>query len=134
MEEETVQTVAVDTRIQLPVPTIDLRQSFPVYMSLSQLSYQKKRNSYKRKFVHSASNIKSCNWCRLNRLTINYFENSYALALHRMTWMKGQVLLALFKKTQPFYGPFSGTTQVSRWQKRTYGLYGARGDLQRQTH
>ena len=30
--------------------------------------------------------------------------------------------------TQPFYGPFSGTTWVSRCQKRTSGLYGARGD------
>jgi len=30
---------------------------------------------------------------------------------------------------QPFYGPFSGTTQVSRCQKRTSGLYGAREDL-----
>jgi len=30
--------------------------------------------------------------------------------------------------TQPFYGPFSGTTQVSRCQKRTSGLYGARDD------
>jgi len=35
---------------------------------------------------------------------------------------------------QPFYGPFSGTTQVSWCQKRTSGLYGAREDLQRQTH
>jgi len=30
--------------------------------------------------------------------------------------------------TQPFYSPFSGTTQVSRCQKRTSGLYAARGD------
>jgi len=29
---------------------------------------------------------------------------------------------------QPFYGPFSGTTRVSRCQKRTSGLYGARRD------
>jgi len=29
---------------------------------------------------------------------------------------------------QPFYGPFSGTTQFSRCQKRTSGLYGARED------
>jgi len=29
---------------------------------------------------------------------------------------------------KPFYGPFSGTTWVSRCQKRTSGLYGARGD------
>jgi len=30
--------------------------------------------------------------------------------------------------TRPFYGPFSGTTRVSRCQKRTYGLYGVRED------
>jgi len=30
--------------------------------------------------------------------------------------------------TQPFYGPFTGTTQVSRCQKRTSGLHGARED------
>jgi len=29
---------------------------------------------------------------------------------------------------QPFYGPFSGTTRVSRCQKRTSGLYSARED------
>jgi len=29
---------------------------------------------------------------------------------------------------QPFYGPFSATTRVSRCQKRTSGLYGARED------
>jgi len=29
---------------------------------------------------------------------------------------------------QPFYGTFSGTTRVSRCQKRTSGLYGARED------
>jgi len=29
---------------------------------------------------------------------------------------------------QPFYSPFSGTTRVSQCQKRTSGLYGARGD------
>jgi len=29
---------------------------------------------------------------------------------------------------QPFYGPFSGTTRVSRCQNRTSGLYGARED------
>jgi len=29
---------------------------------------------------------------------------------------------------QPFYGPFSGTTRVTRCQKRTSGLYGARED------
>ena len=36
--------------------------------------------------------------------------------------------------TQLFYGPFYGTTRVSRCQKRTSGLYGAKEDQQRQTH
>ena len=35
--------------------------------------------------------------------------------------------------TQPFYGPFSGTTGVSRCQKRTSGLYGA-GKINRGIH
>jgi len=30
---------------------------------------------------------------------------------------------------QPFYFPFSGTTRVSRYQKRTPGLHGAREKL-----
>jgi len=33
------------------------------------------------------------------------------------------------KYTQPFYGPFSGTTRASRCQqKSSYGLYGTRED------
>jgi len=39
-----------------------------------------------------------------------------------------------FITPQPFYGPFSGTTRVSRCQKRTSGLHGAREGYQRQTH
>jgi len=35
---------------------------------------------------------------------------------------------------QLFYGPFSGTTRLSRCQRRTSGLYGTREDQQRQTH
>jgi len=35
---------------------------------------------------------------------------------------------ALHAIPQPFYGHFSGTTRVSRCQKRTSGLYGARED------
>jgi len=38
-----------------------------------------------------------------------------------------------FRYTQPFYGHFSGTTQVSHRQKRTSGLYGAMEDQQKQT-
>jgi len=41
---------------------------------------------------------------------------------------------AVHLSPQPFYGPFSGTTRVSRCQKRTYsGLHGAREDNKRQT-
>jgi len=36
--------------------------------------------------------------------------------------------LRLTTPPQPFYGPFSGITRVSRCQKRTSGLHGARGD------
>jgi len=35
---------------------------------------------------------------------------------------------ALPSPPQPFYGPFSGTRQVSRCQKRTSGLHDARED------
>jgi len=36
----------------------------------------------------------------------------------------------LTKHTQPFYGPFSGTTQVSQcWKKASSGRYGARWDI-----
>jgi len=44
------------------------------------------------------------------------------------------VNLALHTTATTVYGPFSGTTQVSQCQKRTSGLYGARGHRQRQTH
>jgi len=33
-----------------------------------------------------------------------------------------------YTHTEPFYGPFSRTTRVSRCQKSTSGLYGARED------
>jgi len=44
-------------------------------------------------------------------------------ALFLKTFHKGDVTTTT---PQPFYGPFSGTTRVSRCQKRTSGLYGAR--------
>ena len=36
--------------------------------------------------------------------------------------------LVVLVPPQPFYDPFSGTTRVSRCQKRTSGLYDARED------
>ena len=40
------------------------------------------------------------------------------------TWLNNhQLLHAPPPPPQPFYGPFSGTTRVSRCQKRTSGLY-----------
>jgi len=35
---------------------------------------------------------------------------------------------------QPFYGPFSGTTRMSRCQKRTSGLYSARAEADTPTN
>ena len=50
------------------------------------------------------------------------FDSHYVAALENTT-------------PQPFYGPFSGTTQVSQWQKiASSGLYSAREDNKRQTH
>jgi len=47
----------------------------------------------------------------------------------RLHWRFFWLLITTTTTTpQPFYGPFSGTTRVSRCQKRTSGLYGARGD------
>jgi len=39
-----------------------------------------------------------------------------------------QIIEKITTPPQPFYCPFSGTTQMSRCQKRTSGLYGARED------
>jgi len=50
-------------------------------------------------------------WCRVGHITLTQ-----------------SVYLSTHTDTQPFYGPFSGTTQVSRCQKRISGLYGARED------
>jgi len=46
-------------------------------------------------------------------------------------WMSNycQKLAQTHTHTQPLYGPFSGTTRVSRCQKKSSGLYGARGDM-----
>jgi len=44
------------------------------------------------------------------------------------TQLSHKVLMKNTLPPQPFYGPFSGTTRVSRCQKRTSGLYGVRED------
>jgi len=45
------------------------------------------------------------------------------------------VVVAVHAHIQLFYGPFSGTTWVSRCQKKYFcGLHGARESIQRQTH
>ena len=51
----------------------------------------------------------------------------------RMVQNKSVPLSQTTTQQQPFYGPFSGTTRVSRCQKKTSGLSGAREDQQRQT-
>ena len=82
--------------------------------------------------------------------TFNHNNNKQFLSVLSQCWSRGdrkdispvinqrQLLLVLFHwhdpnwhhttPPQPFYGPFSGTTRVSRCQKRTSGLYGARED------
>jgi len=54
----------------------------------------------------------------------------YVTNIHFASAMQSNHFNSLLYTTspQPFYGPFSGTTQVSRCQKRTSALYGARGD------
>ena len=47
--------------------------------------------------------------------------------LNVLLWRNKWIIL-LTTHTQPFYGPFSRTSRVSRCQKRTSGLYGARED------
>ena len=42
--------------------------------------------------------------------------------------MKALTIPATTITPQPLYGPFSGTNQVSQYQKRTSGLYGAKED------
>jgi len=45
------------------------------------------------------------------------------------------MLIFIITPPQPFYGTFSGTTRVSRCQKKaSSGLCGVREDNKRQTH
>jgi len=58
---------------------------------------------------------RSVNWCNL----ANIIELCGDAAFLKIT---------LTTTPQPFYSPFYGTTRMSRCQKRTSGLYGARED------
>jgi len=60
-------------------------------------------------------------------LTINPY-NSTLLCTIAVVSGCGCCVVFLLQLPQPFYDPFSGTTRVSRCQKRTSGLYGARLD------
>jgi len=56
------------------------------------------------------------------------------LPIYAMTMFQTYpVIFLAVPPLQPFYGPFSGTTRVSRCQKRTSGLYGAR-EINRDRH
>jgi len=46
----------------------------------------------------------------------------------RQSYDHFQNVIPISPPPQPLYGPFSGTTRVSRCQKRTSGLYDARED------
>jgi len=81
-------------------------------------------------------------WCRQTLFLISsalealvmmhYINLRFFITLYYNQWHQSIVMHTGLP--QPFYDPFSGTTQVSRCQKRTSGLYGARRDKQRQTH
>jgi len=68
-------------------------------------------------------------WCcitalpELNQLLLDFISLHDLLYNYHTPWM-----MQLWPRPHPFYGPFSGTTRVSRCQKRTSGLYGARED------
>jgi len=73
---------------------------------------------------------------RLNMMRASSSSSSSTADFHSATEF-GTFSSAVSDTTtpQPFYGPFSGTTQVSRCQKKACsGLYGAREDNKWQTH
>jgi len=50
-------------------------------------------------------------------------------------WQCLTLIMVMTHNPQPFYGPFSGTIRVRRYQKKaSSGRYGARQDNKRQTH
>ena len=59
-----------------------------------------------------------CIICNIQELIIKQFTKNKFLHLT----LKVRMQLT----PQPFYGPFSRTTQVSQWQKKICGPYGAR--------
>jgi len=58
-------------------------------------------------------------YVELHKVQLQHFQNIVIVI--------GTLLIVLIL-IQPFYGPLSGTTQVSRCHKRTNALYGARED------
>ena len=98
----------------------------------------KKKQKLKRKFLLEKDQQRLTR----HRLTVSqwFMTNSQSEMCHtQITAAHWQSILSIYAHchththTQPFYGPFSGTTQVSLCQKRTFGLHGARRDQQRQT-
>jgi len=65
----------------------------------------------------------SANVKQVSNVTFYHLSNRYLSDV-----MKISAKINVMQPPQPFYGPFSRTTRVSRCQKRTSGLYGARED------
>jgi len=71
-------------------------------------------------------------WLHLNLAKNNAINNKLTTEEHKSTLKRAEIAQSrknvLTHTYTPVLRPFSGTTRVSRWQKRTSGLYGARED------
>ena len=72
----------------------------------------------------TAQQLHSQHLCRLNVILEHYHQ----LAADADQNSRGPYITTHQTTPHPFYGPFSGTTHVSRCQKKTSGLHGARED------
>jgi len=70
----------------------------------------------------------------LSRNVLSVAVDPFGCPTQRLTFWSRETRITVFTlntttpQPQPFYGPFSGTTRVSRCQKRTSGFYGTRED------
>jgi len=69
--------------------------------------------------------MSSPNYTIQSRIRLLSFHNVLGNITYKIMCQVDQTVIT-HTHTQPFYGPFSGTTRVSRCQKRTSGLYSTR--------
>jgi len=68
--------------------------------------------------------------CKLNADDLAYSQLHFMVQHYilRCFTISSSTIMQRYTHTHPFYGPFSGTTRVSRCQNRTSGLHSARED------